>query len=100
MNAIQSIESAGQRASMLPPVQEAGGAAQPGFANLLTSSVTGLDDNITQAERTLAALSLGDDIPAHEVMIGMERARFSLQFAVEFRNRVVEAYSEITRMSV
>jgi flagellar hook-basal body complex protein FliE len=33
-------------------------------------------------------------------MIALEKARISLQFAVEARNRVVEAYQEFMRMQI
>jgi len=47
---------------------------------------------------TKLALGQIDDI--HQVTIAMEKATLSLQLAVQVRNRMVEAYQEISRMQV
>ena len=36
----------------------------------------------------------------HSVMIASEKASISLQFVMEVRNKVIEAYQEIMRMQV
>ncbi len=36
----------------------------------------------------------------HEVLIAGEKASLSLQFALEIRNKVLEAYQEINRMQI
>jgi flagellar hook-basal body complex protein FliE len=39
-------------------------------------------------------------MPVHDVMIAMEHARLKLQLAVEVRNRVVDAYQNLTNMQL
>lgn len=42
----------------------------------------------------------GENVSMHEVMIAMQEAQMSMQFLVEARNKVVEAYQEINRISL
>jgi flagellar hook-basal body complex protein FliE len=36
----------------------------------------------------------------HDAMIALQRAELSLQFTVQVRNKLVQAYQDIMRMSV
>jgi len=45
-------------------------------------------------------LAAGQDIPVQDVMIAMEHAHLKLQFAVEVRNRIIDAYQNLTNMQV
>lgn len=42
----------------------------------------------------------GDGIEIHEVMIAGEKAKTSLELLMEIRNKTVDMYRELTRMSV
>lgn len=42
----------------------------------------------------------GEDVDIHEVMFAGQEAKLSLQFAVEVRNKIIEAYQEINRMQL
>lgn len=84
----------------LTPAAAASATALPDFGSLVMTGVNGLNSRLVGAEQALAAISLGGEVPVQEVMIAMEHARFSLQFAVELRNRLVEAYSEISRIQI
>ncbi|MBJ8499441.1 flagellar hook-basal body complex protein FliE [Acinetobacter oleivorans] len=42
----------------------------------------------------------GENIAVHDVMVAMENAKLSFQFAVQVRNKLVESYQEITRMQI
>ncbi|NLO89030.1 MAG: flagellar hook-basal body complex protein FliE [Clostridia bacterium] len=48
---------------------------------------------------TLQYLAGGID-SIHEVVIAAERANLTLQLAVQIRNKVIEAYQEISRMQI
>jgi flagellar hook-basal body complex protein FliE len=43
-------------------------------------------------------LSGGTDV--HDAMIALQRADLTLQFSVQIRNKLVQAYNEIMRMPV
>ncbi|WP_394670867.1 flagellar hook-basal body complex protein FliE [uncultured Acinetobacter sp.] len=53
--------------------------------------------NATEKAMQYAA---GENIPVHDVMVSMQNAKLSFQFAVQVRNKLVESYQEITRMQI
>jgi flagellar hook-basal body complex protein FliE len=57
--------------------------------------VQALQDRADDAIRKLAS---GETQDVHQVMIAFEQARLSMQLLVEVRNKMVEAYQEISRM--
>lgn len=70
------------------------------FADTLKTSLDKINDmQIASEEKTKAFVS-GEDIEIHEVMLSGEEAKISLQFAVEMRNKLVEAYQEISKMQL
>ncbi len=46
------------------------------------------------------AVAAGQDVATHDVMISLEQARMQLTLLSEVRNRVVEAYQELSRMQL
>ena len=42
----------------------------------------------------------GGEVDLHEMILGMEEAKMSLQLAIQVRNKVVEAVQELTRMQL
>jgi flagellar hook-basal body complex protein FliE len=72
----------------------------PAFVQMLGSQVTELNGSLEQADQAARALAAGEDVPVHDVMIAMEHARLKLQFAVEVRNRVIDAYQNLTNMQL
>lgn len=70
------------------------------FASMIGDGVNNVNANLLSAEASMNAFALDGNVPTHELMLTMEKAKFSLQVAVEVRNRLVEAYSELTRMQI
>ncbi|MFK2890729.1 flagellar hook-basal body complex protein FliE [Dyella flagellata] len=72
----------------------------PAFIQMLGSQVNEINGSLEQADQAARALAAGEDIPVHDVMIAMEHARLKLQLAVEVRNRIVDAYQNLTNMQL
>lgn len=70
------------------------------FSHVLGGGLHKLDTDINASNEVLRAMAAGQDIPVHDVMIVMERAKLDLEFAVQLRNRLVSAYQQITQMQV
>jgi len=51
-----------------------------------------------QADKAVNDLISGQTQDIHSVMLAMEQARLSMLMMVEMRNKVVEAYQELSRM--
>lgn len=90
------------------PVADAGvstriaseGAGAPGFLDTIGHGLARVDASLREADTGLRALAAGEDVPLHDVMMSMERARLELMLAVEVRNRLIEAYQELNRMQM
>ncbi|MBV8713972.1 MAG: flagellar hook-basal body complex protein FliE [Chloroflexi bacterium] len=70
------------------------------FGNALKQAVSSLQQLGGQADSASLSLAKGDPIDIHEVMIANEQASLGFSMAVQVRNKLVDAYSEIMRMSV
>ena len=79
-----------------PSVAPADGAS---FAAELGRAIDGVDQLqlAADAESTKAAQGAGN---VHELAIALEKADVALRLAVKVRNKVLEAYNDIMRMSV
>ena len=70
------------------------------FSDLISSGIKNINDSVVQSEVAIQDYILNKDISTHDLMISLEKARFTMQVGVEVRNRLVEAYEQITRMQV
>ncbi|MBC9229243.1 flagellar hook-basal body complex protein FliE [bacterium SPL81] len=58
------------------------------------------DELYKNATEKAIKYAAGENIPVHDVMVSMQNAKLSFQFAVQVRNKLVESYQEITRMQI
>lgn len=111
MNGISSVDSllAQMRAAVAvaqgqPGTPAATAATASGgvdFANVLKSSLDGVNRTQREAEALQQAFVLGDDkVSLSDTMIAMQKANLSFQTAVQVRNKVVAAYNDIMNMQV
>ena len=95
-NQIGQIGQAGQAGQAERAVESASGG---GFAQTLGSALQKVDqmqlDDDAQAEKV--ALGGGN---LHEMSLSLEKADVAMRLAIKVRNKMVEAYQEIMRMSV
>ena len=76
-----------------------------GTNNIKTDAM--LKDAINQVNETQATSDVytnklvnGQDVELHDVMIASQKANVTLNTALSIRNKAVEAYQEVMRMSV
>jgi flagellar hook-basal body complex protein FliE len=74
--------------------------AEIDFSSALGAGLARADSSLRAADQQLRNLSAGDAVALHDVMIAMEQARMDLTLVVEVRNRLLEAYQELTRMQL
>lgn len=70
------------------------------FSSTLKDSLDKINNLQLESENKTKAFVAGEDVEIHEVMLAAEEAKVSLQFAVEMRNKLVEAYQELNRMQL
>lgn len=71
-----------------------------GFSNVLKEKLDEVNNLQLQNEINNKKFIDGEDIDIHQVMIGASEAKISLQYAIEIRNKLVEAYTELNRMQL
>lgn len=74
---------------------------QTGFSQLLTQSIDAVNEMQSQSGALSAAFSSGDkNVSLTEVMVASQKADVSFKALVEVRNKFVDAYQEVMRMSI
>jgi len=70
------------------------------FERELGKQIEGIDQQIKKVEDLPQDLLSGRIDDFHEVAVQIKKAEFSFRFAMEIRNKLVEAYREVMRMNV
>ena len=71
------------------------------FSTTLKKSLDDINEKQIIADEAAQAFVKGDsDMDISEVMLLGEEAKISLQYAVQIRNKLVDAYQEITKMQL
>lgn len=76
------------------------GEAGPKFAASLGDLVAQVDRVQHEAAAAVEGLAEGKGAGLHEVMLAVNKAELSFTFLMEARNKLVEAYHEVMKMSV
>ncbi|MBL8087813.1 MAG: flagellar hook-basal body complex protein FliE [Chthonomonas sp.] len=71
------------------------------FGQMLMDAVKEVNSAQQDARGMQSAFMAGQSgVEAHDVMISMERASIAMQLTMQVRNKVLEAYQELSRMQV
>ncbi|GIK22533.1 MAG: flagellar hook-basal body complex protein FliE [Ignavibacterium sp.] len=95
-----AIESIGVNLPSLILKQEAKKTPAAEFGNLLTDFIGDVNKAQLDSSKATQSFIKGDEIEIHEVMIAGEKAKTSLELLMEIRNKTIDMYRELTRMSV
>lgn len=72
-----------------------------GFKNILVEQLNKVNEKQIEADILTEKMIRGDsDVSIHEVMLAGEEANMSLQLAVQVRNKLLEAFQEISRTQI
>lgn len=90
--------------------QAAGGVQQPApgpqptqqadFSSVLRSAIDTVNDTRQASSQKTDAFLRGEDVSLTEVMVASQKSRVSFEAMKQTRNRLLEAYQEISRMQV
>lgn len=70
------------------------------FSNILEKTINDVNNSQLVSNDKIDKFIKGEDVSVHEVMVSMQEAQMSMQLLVEARNKVVEAYQELNRLSL
>ncbi|MBA1333849.1 MAG: Flagellar hook-basal body complex protein FliE [Firmicutes bacterium] len=71
-----------------------------GFSDYLKKAIAEVDAMQKESDASSMALATGDLDYLHRVMIDAEKAEIALQFTLQVRNKIIDAYQEIMRMQI
>jgi len=71
-----------------------------GFKELLNKAISDLNTTQLDANTSIQHLATGGSENLHDVMISMEKAEMTLQYAIQVRNKVMDAYQSVIQMQV
>ncbi len=69
------------------------------FDNILGDFVKGVNTNQMESKQMISDFVEGKDVELHEVMVAGQKAKTSLELLMQIRNKTVDMYKELTRMS-
>ncbi|HLY65393.1 MAG TPA: flagellar hook-basal body complex protein FliE, partial [Chloroflexota bacterium] len=70
------------------------------FGKYLKDAVSNYNDVQNQADSMVQHLAVGDKVDIHDVALAVQKATITNQLAIQVRNRLVDAYQEVMRMSM
>lgn len=70
------------------------------FSDFLKEAVNKTNDLLIESEKISEDFAAGKTDNIHQVLIAVEKADTALQFTMQIRNKVMEAYNEIMRMQI
>ena len=70
------------------------------IGNALSNSLSAVNNAKLQADRMQEDIAMGGSTSIHDAMIAAEKATLSMQMAVQVRNRIISAYTDITGMAI
>lgn len=99
---LQMRSLAAEASSQPTPVAKAttGVASADSFADLLTQSVNSVATEQNKSNEMKGAFERGEDVDLSQVMLQVQKASLSFQAMTQVRNKLVEAYQDVTRMPI
>lgn len=70
----------------------------PSFGEALEAAIDQVDASQKQADAAVNGFAAGEIKDVHEVALALQQADLSLRLALEVRNKVVEAWQDVSRM--
>lgn len=99
----------GERVLHAPPHVSEFGGAEPGavdagqradFGRALASGIERVEQDVQSSETLPIELLTGKVDDFHEIAVRVKDAELSFKFAMEIRNKLIDAYREVMRMNV
>ena len=97
--AITPLSSIGSTPVIEPRPSPVSSPQEAGFGDALQKLIGAVEGSATDANQAIGRMLDGTG-DVHEAMIAMQRAEHMLQLTVQIRNKVVQAYQDVMRMSV
>ncbi len=92
------VNPSGNKEMIDPPLSNVSSPQSgPQGKNVFSNMLAEVNSQQRQADKQVQGSLLGE-ADLHEAMLGLEKANLSLRVLVQVRNKLVQAYEELTRM--
>lgn len=98
VNAIDSVTRMGGTFGVNPPASAS--AVDGGFGKIVDQLLGTAGTQRVQANQAVQDLIMGKTEDVHNVALAVSNADLTFRLILEIRNRLTEAYQEITRMQI
>ena len=105
-NSLESLSSqmkvmADMAAGQLNATSALSAAGEPDFQDVLKKAVLSVNESQNVAQAKVQTFSTGEsNMTLEEVMVSLQKANLSFQTMIAVRNRLVDAYKEVTNLQV
>ena len=97
----KALDSASKRVAMKDKNEPTGlGNFADKVGTVFSDSLNAVNNAKLEAERMQEDIAMGGPTNIHDAMIAAEKASLSMQMAVQVRNRILAAYTEISNMAI
>ena len=90
--------------SMLQGIEKIGATSneteKQNFTDIFNEALSDAQDTDNKVTQANVDLLTGENDSIHQAMIDAEKAKLSLNLAIQVRNKVIDAYNEVMRMQV
>jgi len=106
VNVAKAIPSTGPAGSLdglrnaVKPKAGGEGKESPSFQEILKGYFQDVGRMDKEADKLVEGLATGEVTDVHQVMLAVEEANMALDLLIEVRNKLLEAYQEISRTSI
>ncbi len=98
IQAIQQMQQMQQQATGKASV--ASGQTPVSFGEMVQQYVSEANDMQVEADDLIRRSIAGEDIEPHTVMLAVEKANITFDLVMEIRNKMLDAYKEVTKTQV
>jgi flagellar hook-basal body complex protein FliE len=98
LSAFYTPSAAAQSATAPTPPSAGENAGESSFESVLKNAVGDVEQMHTSAQAQVTQLAQGDRQDIHNVMIAVEKADVAFQLMMQVRNKIVNAYQEVSKM--
>ena len=95
-----ALDKLAQAASSATADVKAPGKGGDDFGHMLMDALKEVNESQQTAAAKQDSFMAGQQVDYHDLMIAVEKASTSMQLTMALRNKVLEAYSEISHMQI
>ncbi len=81
-----------------PTMPNAGGDEGGGFGSVLHQAINKVGELNDASDRQVSEMMQGDKQDLHNVMIAVEKADVAFQLMMQVRNKILNAYQEVSKL--